>query len=68
MKNGKSGKIIVFFAASDDIDIIKTTTDLIKVLNGNGKVRGSIVMGKPGFTDQVLKGHNRYSYPEERDI
>ena len=51
-----SGKIIVFFATSGGSDVMKATTDLMEVLNGKGKVRGGIVMGKPGFTDQMLEG------------
>ena len=51
-----SGKIVVFFATSGGSDVMKATTDLMEVLNGKGKVRGGIVMGKPGFTDQMLKG------------
>ncbi len=51
-----TGKILVFFATSGGSDVMKATTDLMEVLNGKGKVRGGIVMGKPGFTDQMLKG------------
>ena len=51
-----SGKIIVFFATSGGTDAMKATTDLMEVLSGKGKVRGGIVMGRPGFTDQMLEG------------
>ena len=51
-----SGKVIVFFATSGGSDVMKATTDLMEVLKGKGKVRGGIVMGKPGFNDQMLKG------------
>lgn len=50
-----SCKIIVFFATSGGSDVLKAATDLMEVLNGKGKVRGGILMGKPGFTDQMLK-------------
>ena len=50
-----SGKIIVFFATSGGSDVMKAATDLMEVLNGKGKVRGGILMGKPGVTDQMLK-------------
>jgi len=51
-----NGKIVVFFATSGGTDVMKATTDLMEVLNGKGKVRGGIVMGRPGFTDQMLEG------------
>lgn len=51
-----TGKIVVFFATSGGTDVLKATTDLMEVLNGKGKVRGGILMGKPGFTDQMLQG------------
>ena len=51
-----SGKIIVFFATSGGTDAMKATTDLMEVLSGKGKVRGGIIMGRPGFTDQMLEG------------
>ena len=51
-----TGKVVVFFATSGGTDVMKATTDLMEVLNGKGKVRGGIVMGRPGFTDQMLEG------------
>ena len=51
-----NGKIVVFFATSGGTDVMKATTDLMEVLNGKGKVRGGIVMGRPGLTDQMLEG------------
>ena len=51
-----SGKVIAFFATSGSTDILKATTDMMEVLNGKGTVRGGILMSRPGFTDQMLKG------------
>ena len=46
-----SGKYIVFFATSGGTDIVKAATDLMRTLNGQGIVRGGILMSDPVFRD-----------------
>ena len=49
-----SDKVVAFFGTSGGTDIMQATTDLMKALNGKGKVRGGILMSNPIYTDQML--------------